>query len=130
VAKFDLNAFFADASNRHESGRGFRRIRCWDGLTFSAQASEGHFCLPTKDFGPWTAVEIGFPSRKVEEFKGFEDSCDPDDSTGIYSRVPVEIVEAVVEKHGGWIANAEDSMSECDRKEALLARWRDDGYPT
>ena len=101
--EFNLNAFFTDASNRHESGTGFRRIRCWDGLAFSAQVGEGRFCLPMNDCGPWTAVEIGFPSREVEEFKGFEDSCDHDDPTGVYSRVPVEVVESVVKKHGGWI---------------------------
>ena len=77
-------------------------IRCADGLTFSAQASAFHYATPRDNQGPWTAVEIGFPNQVVDEFlKYAEDSENPTDT--VYGRVPVAVVEAVVEKHGGIV---------------------------
>jgi hypothetical protein len=95
---FNLNLHFANPDNRN--GRLFKRITCANGLSFSAQANEGAYCAPRQDQGPWTLVEIGFPSEKVDDIMGFaENHTDP---TGtVYGYVPVEIVEAVVEANGG-----------------------------
>lgn len=95
---FNLNLHFANPANRN--GRLFKRIDCADGLTFSAQANSGAYCSPRQDNGPWTEVEIGFPSIAVDEIMEFaENHSDP---TGtVYGYVPVEIVESIVEAHGG-----------------------------
>jgi hypothetical protein len=95
---FNLNLHFQNNANR--GGRLFKRITCANGLSFSAQANAGAYCSPRQDNGPWNQVEIGFPSIAVEEFMEFaENSADP---TGtVYGWVPVEIVEAVVQKNGG-----------------------------
>ena len=37
-------------------------IVCKDGTTLSVQASEFHYCTPRDNKGPYTHVEIGFPS--------------------------------------------------------------------
>lgn len=77
-------------------------IECADGLTLSVQASVTHYCTPRDSVGPWIAVEIGFPSRRVGEFMEYAEN--PDDATGtVYGYVPVEVVEAVIEKHGGIV---------------------------
>ena len=96
---FNLNLHFQNKANRC-GGRLFKIITCADGLSFSAQANEGAYCSPRQDNGPWTEVEVGFPSEKVEEIMEFaENHSDP---TGtVYGYVPVEIIETVVEAHGG-----------------------------
>jgi len=122
---FNLNDYLADDSNLREdclarirrmqaSGeywakawegkvpmmRQMKRIRCADGLTFSAQASEYTYCSPRENIGPWVAVEIGFPSERVEEFMAYAESPEKPTET-VYGWVPVEVVEAVVNAHGG-----------------------------
>jgi hypothetical protein len=87
-------------------GHLFRQVRpitCASGLTLSAQASVTHYCEPRDSVGPWTAVEIGFPSERVEEFMDYAENPEtPTDS--VYGWVPVEVVEAVVNSHGGIVA--------------------------
>lgn len=76
-------------------------IVCADGFTMSVQVGLNLYCTPRSNFGPWTAVEIGLPSE-VEELL-IEYADDPEDPTDtIYRRVPVELVEQVIEKHGGF----------------------------
>lgn len=85
----------------HES-RMVQPIKCADGLSFSAQAGGFHYSSPKQNEGPWVNIEIGFPNRRVEEFMPYAES--PEDPTGtVYGHVPVEIVEAVVDKHGGIV---------------------------
>lgn len=109
---FDLNAYLLNPENLHDEFKqdkycldGYRQVRiitCADGLSFSAQASKFHYCTPRNSIGPWTAVEIGFPSQRVGEFMEYAD--DPDDATGtVYGYVPVEAVEAVIDRHGGIV---------------------------
>lgn len=84
---------------------GFRQVRpikCADGLELSVQASVTHYCSPRNGIGPWTAVEIGYPSERVEEFMEYAENPDEPTDT-VYGRVPVEVVEAVIEKHGGIV---------------------------
>lgn len=84
--------------------QGFRQvktIKCKDGLTLSVQASSTHYCTPRNGIGPWTAVEIGYPSAPVEELMEYADNSD-DPTNTVYGYVPVEVVEAVIAKHGGF----------------------------
>ena len=42
------------------------RIVCADGHTLSVQASETHYCTPRDNRGPWTHVEVGYPTAQPE----------------------------------------------------------------
>ena len=76
------------------------RICCKSGLSFSAQADEFAYCEPRENADYYWKVEVGFPSEKVEEFMPYAE--DPDKPTDtVYGYVPIEIVEAVVNKNGG-----------------------------
>jgi len=76
-------------------------IECNSGLKLSVQASRSHYCAPRIDKANfYVEVEVGFPSEKIEELMPFAER--EDDPTGtVYGYVPIEIVEAVVEKNGG-----------------------------
>lgn len=76
-------------------------IKCADGLEFSMQASCNHYCTPRDSLGPWAAVEIGFPSRRVEEFMEYIDGTDSDPTDTVYGYVPLATVAAAVDAAGG-----------------------------
>lgn len=119
MTAFDLNAYLRDDSNLKEEflayirakqkagiwgeyPRQVRAIRCAAGLELSVQASKTHYCSPQNSFGPWTAVEVGFPNQPIEELLEYAEN--PDDPTDtVYGWVPVEVVEAVINKHGGLV---------------------------
>lgn len=109
---FNLNAYLLDPANLREGWpehmlldgyRQVNRIRCADGLELSVQASVTHYCTPRNGIGPWTAVEVGFPSARVEELLEYADNPDAPTDT-VYGYVPVEVVEAVVNSRGGVVA--------------------------
>jgi hypothetical protein len=71
-------------------------IECADGLTLSVQASRHHYCMPRVDDADYyTEVEIGFPNQYIPELEVFSDGG------GVYGYVPVEVVNEILEKHGG-----------------------------
>lgn len=84
-------------------GKLLPRITCKDGFSLSVQAGRGWYCSPRHDAGPWTEVEIGFPTTTPEPWeewaKYVEDSDRPTDT--VYARVPLTLVEALVASHGG-----------------------------
>jgi hypothetical protein len=74
---------------------------CRDGFKMSVQASQYHYCKPQTDEGPWTHVEVGFPSWIEPLLWPYAES--PGKWTdSVYPGVPVELVAAVVELHGGF----------------------------
>ena len=77
------------------------RIICKDGFSLSVQASEFTYCSPRDNEGPWTRVEVGFPSQKDDLLMEYaEDASIP---TGtVYGYVPIEVVAEVIERHGGF----------------------------
>lgn len=76
------------------------RIRCTDGLVLSVQASWAHYSTPRNDTGPWTHVEVGFPSDTVPELIEYADDQSEHPHT-VYSFVPVTLVNEIIEAHGG-----------------------------
>lgn len=81
--------------------RNHPRIFCKDGFSVSVQASWVHYCRPRIDGADeYEAVELGFPSAEdsiIEEY-----AEDPTNLTGtVYGYVPVDIVNKLIEKHGG-----------------------------
>ena len=86
-------------------GRKFRllspKIECTDGFSMSVQVSENHYCSPRiVDACVYGSVEVGFPSREEELLIQYaEEESRPTDT--VYGYVPVEVVNSVIEKHGG-----------------------------
>lgn len=67
------------------------------------QASEFHYSTPRDNSGQYSEVELGFPTMEPnEEIAKFAE--DANDLTGtVYSYVPIELVEALLESHGGLV---------------------------
>lgn len=117
---FNLNHYLSDPDNiklshrtpaaRLEEIRQVRPLHCADGLEFSAQASKYHYCTPRDSQGPWAAVEVGFPNREVPEFMEYAEEPERPTDT-VYGYVPVEVVEAVVDAHGGLAAPQPESAA-------------------
>lgn len=87
------------------------RIVCKDGFSMSVQAGYYLYSTPRANLesGNYTEVEIGFPSEKEDLICGFaEDHSDYTET--VYPYVPIEIVENVIQKHGGM------STGECENK--------------
>jgi len=79
------------------------RITCQSGLSMSVQASHFHYCEPRDDSGPYSHVEVGYPSRAIEALLPYaENPAVPTDT--VYPYVPVGIVEAILLENG-WIAS-------------------------
>lgn len=78
-------------------------IRCADGFLMSVQASWAHYCSPRDSEGPWDAVEVGFPSERVEAFMPYIDGGPDEDPTKtVYGYVPLSIVAQTIVDHGGF----------------------------
>lgn len=78
-------------------------IFCEDGFEMSVQAGSGLYSAPRGNLesGEYTACEVGFPNRKEELLMPYAE--DPETPTeSVYAYVPVEVIEQVIEKHGGW----------------------------
>ena len=78
------------------------KITCNDGFSMSVQASDGHYCNPRRNLpdGDYSTAEIGFPSAVEELISEYaEDSSDLTET--VYGYVPIEVVDAVIQKHGG-----------------------------
>lgn len=90
-------------------------VHCADGLTVSVIAGEGTYCTPRPDRygvlgdapgdypGPYTAVEVGFPSQQPEPWEKWREYCEDSDkpTETVYAYVPVELVRRLVSDHGG-----------------------------
>jgi hypothetical protein len=92
------------------------RIKCADGFSLSVIAHYGAYCSPRsawdhrgKPCGPFTEVEVGFPSERPEPWEPVDGDLhwsrfaeEPDNPIGtVYGWVPVSMVRALVRAHGG-----------------------------
>ena len=81
-------------------------IKCKDGFTISVQASEGAYCTPREDYPstPYTHVECGYPSQDPTT-KALRDCAErvSDYTQTVYGWVPIEIVQAELDAHGGIV---------------------------
>tara|TARA_Y100000310_G_C20366452_1_gene661427 strand:+ start:40 stop:372 length:333 start_codon:yes stop_codon:yes gene_type:complete len=81
----------------------YKQVVCADAFSVSIQACEGAYCTPRNDIGPYTAVELGFPSAPDSLLDGYaEDSTRPTET--VYGWVPVEIASLLIVKHGGALS--------------------------
>lgn len=72
---------------------------CADGFKMSIQASDCHYCRKN-DGGSYASVEIGFPSAPEPLLESYEDF-----GGDVYGYVPLNVVDAVIAKHGGILLN-------------------------
>lgn len=78
------------------------RVRCADGYTVSVQANEYCYCSPRSDADHYDKVELGYPSSEDSELIEYaENEIHPCDT--VYGYVPVDLVDKVLEKHGGIV---------------------------
>ena len=79
------------------------RIELMDGTTLSVQVGEGLYCTPRGDTGPWSEVEIGYPSKPIPELykwmEGRIGETDPTDT--VYGYVPVSVLLEAARARGG-----------------------------
>ena len=76
-------------------------VTCGDGTTLSVQASHAHYCKPRTDQGPYSHVEVGYPSvPPPETWEQYADGAFPSD---VYAYVPVELVHKFIVAHGGEV---------------------------
>lgn len=77
------------------------RVVCQSGTSLSVQASRTHYSIPRDNHGPYSAVEVGYPSRKPPE--AWQEYCEdwehPKDT--VYAYVPIELVAAWIDSRGG-----------------------------
>ena len=84
-------------------GYGIRpRVHCADGFSVSVQASQHHYCRPRIDSAEkYNAVELGYPSAADDLITDYAEDNSYTDT--VYGYVPVEIVDRLIEKHGGIV---------------------------
>lgn len=78
------------------------RLECNDGFSISVQASVYHYCAPRTNLidKDYKKVELGYPSMADDTIAEYAE-C-PEDLCGtVYGWVPIDIVEKLIEKHGG-----------------------------
>ena len=76
-----------------------KAIHCNDGFSMSVQASAHHRCKPRTNWGPYTEMEVAFPSTKEPLLLEFCD--DPSWTPDVFTNVPVEVINQIIAKHGG-----------------------------
>ena len=77
------------------------RITCNDGFTVSVQGgTELHYCSPRRKCNQYKEVELGYPSSEDELIQQYAENPEYPTET-VYPFVPIDIVEKLIEKHGG-----------------------------
>lgn len=102
-----INEYLEENKEMYESGDySYRdnapRVECVDGFSMSVQVSKNHYCSPRSDNGPYESVEIGFPSDVEPLILEYAEQPTRPTET-VYAYVPVELVNQVIEKHGGLV---------------------------
>ena len=77
-------------------------VLCADGYEISIQAGRCAYSIPRENDIEFDAVELGYPNMTDELIEKYAE--DPGSPTScIYPYVPVDIVEVLMEKHGGIV---------------------------
>jgi hypothetical protein len=98
----------------------YKLLSCKSGFSVSVQASRTNYCTPRNDVGPYTLVELGFPTSIEPLIIGFAEDADNPTET-VYGYVPVGLVQALIIKHNG-IEDGEHPEFDMDpHQSAILA---------
>jgi hypothetical protein len=89
-------------SNNNNAKPQHGRIYFNNGGDISVQASSYHYSMPTDDQGPYTHIELGYPSQGTkipDSLLGYADS----DSiyNTVYPYVPSSVVKELIDANGG-----------------------------
>ena len=97
---------FLKATFRMEYGMSKPRphIICKDGFEFSVQAGQFFYSTPRADGADieYTECEVGMPSAEEDLRIPYMEADDDGPTAAIYPYTPVEVIEKVIEKHGGY----------------------------
>lgn len=74
---------------------------CADGLSVSVQASEGHYCHPKSNSGPWSEYEILVNKNHAEGLLAWRSDDFRDDVVCAF--VPSNVLVNFINEHGGVI---------------------------
>ena len=100
-------------TGKERENRIFPSMVCADGLSLSVQGHYGAYSYPRDDFAEqYQQVEIMGPKKADELLAPYERDCNAVGDEMIYPYVPVEVVAAVIEKHGGLTAPKPHQQSE------------------
>lgn len=81
-----------------------KRIECKDGFSISVQANTYTYCTPRENRAwPYSEVELGYPSELDDLIEVYSD--EPGTTQTVYGYVPIDIVNKLIEKHGGITNN-------------------------
>ena len=78
-------------------------VECADGFTMSVQASQTNYSNPRDDVGPYTEVEVGFPSAWDYHLSSYAENPDKPTET-VYGYVPADKVIMCIDAHGGMVS--------------------------
>ncbi len=81
-------------------------VKCVDGESLSVQAGRLLYSTPRNDDGPYTEVEVGYPSVSPPDTwaEFLEGNWETDDHTdSVYAWVPIALVREFVAAHGGEV---------------------------
>lgn len=107
-----VNEYLNKYNNLFSSSVAFApRLICEDGFSMYVQGNTRDYCRPHSNEGPWTHVQVAFCSSSVEQIYPFvevfdygedDDETIPEQNTQtIYGFVPVEVVDQLIQSHGG-----------------------------
>ena len=79
------------------------RMRCADGFSISIQAGFYRYCRPrNNEADTYESVELRYPNMEDPIIADYAEN--PDDLTEtVYKYVPIEVVNELIEKHGGIV---------------------------
>lgn len=94
---------YLDRSRGVMTTRAIKPIQCNDGFTMSVQVGRGLYCSPNSNIGPWSEAEVGYPNIPEPMLWRYAETPGDMSTDAVYPYVPIEVVAAVIEAHGGFI---------------------------
>ena len=91
-------------------------VQCADGFRMSVQANQRGYCHPRNNTGPWSEVEVGYPSAYEHCLQPYAESPDRPTET-VYGYVPNKLVRSIIEAHGGLVSGEVPPMPVCQTDE-------------
>lgn len=77
------------------------RLELADGFSVSVQASHGHYATPRETgMKNYEEFELGYPDEKEDLIMPWAEEPKKPTET-VYGYVPAEVIDKVIEKHGG-----------------------------
>lgn len=79
------------------------RITFRDGFSVSIKAGSALYCKPRDNHGPYTEVEMGFPSGFDSVLADYIEGYDTPFTQSVFPYVPFRIVDELIRDHGSII---------------------------